>query len=79
MPEIQEDTLFGNMAEVTALSGNFLRALEEACQKDKQAAVGGVFVTFAPKMKSVYGVYCGNHDNAATLYEKVCGVPGMPL
>ena len=67
------------MEEVTALSGDFLQALEEACQEGKQAAIGGVFVTFAPKMKSVYAVYCGNHDSAAALHEKVCGVPGMPL
>lgn len=62
--------LFGNMEEVAELSGDFLRALEEAC-KEKQAPVGAVFVTFAPRVKSVYGVYCRNHDNAAALYEKV--------
>lgn len=73
VPDIQDDILFGNMEEVTSLSGEFLQALETTCQEGgKQAAIGSVFVTFAPKMKNVYAVYCGNHDNAATLYEKVC-------
>lgn len=71
MPDIQADILFGNIEEVTELSGDFLLALEEACQNIKQAQVGGVFVTFAPRIKSVYGVYCRNHDSASALYEKV--------
>lgn len=57
------------MEEVTKLSGEFLRALEEACQ-DNQAPVGGVFMTFAPKMRGVYGAYCRSHDTASVLYEK---------
>lgn len=68
--DIQADILFGNMVEVTTLSGEFLRALEEACQ-DKQAPVGGVFMKYANKMKGVYGTYCRTHDNASALYEKV--------
>ena len=71
IPDIQADVLVGNLEEVAALSGDFLRALEEVCQHKKQVQVGGVFVTFAPRIKSVYGVYCRNHDNASVLYEKV--------
>ena len=71
MPDIQADVLFGNIEEVTEFSGEFLLALEEACQNIKQAQVGRVFVTFAPRIKSVYGVYCRNHDSASALYEKV--------
>ncbi len=78
MPEIEADILFGNMEEVTVLSGDFLCALEKACQEGKQAPIGGVFVTFAPRMKNVYGVYCGNHNSAVALHEKVCQVPCMP-
>ena len=74
MPEIQADVLFGNMEDVTVLSGDFLSALEEACKEGKQAPIGGVFLKFAPRMKNVYGAYCGNHDSASTLYEKVCGL-----
>lgn len=70
MPEIQADVLFGNMEEVTKLSGEFLQALEEACE-DKQASVGGVFMKFASRMRTVYGTYCRGQDNAAALYEKV--------
>lgn len=62
--------LFANMVEVTELSGEFLLALEEACQ-DKQTPVGGVFMTFAPRMRGVYGAYCRSHDTATALYEKV--------
>ena len=64
------DVLFGNMEEVTRLSGEFLLALEEA-YTTKQAPVGSVFVTFAPRIRDVYGVYCRSHDNASALYEKV--------
>lgn len=56
---------------MTELSGEFLRALEEVCQDKKQVQVGGVFVTFAPRIKRVYGAYCRNHDSASALYEKV--------
>ena len=57
---------------MTKLSRDFLQALEECCHESvKQALVGGVFVSFASKMKAVYGAYCRNHDSASTLYEKV--------
>lgn len=71
IPGIQADVLVGNLEEVTELSGKFLQALEEACQDKKQVLVGGVFVTFAPRIKRVYGAYCRNHDSACALYEKV--------
>ena len=64
------EVLFGNMEEVTQLSGEFLSALEKVCQ-DKQPSVGGVFMTFAPKMRGVYGAYCRNNDTSSALYEKV--------
>ena len=73
VPDIQTDVLFGNMEEVSELSGELLKALEETCQ-EKCSPVGQAFVTFAPRIKEVYGIYCRNHDNAVSLYEKVRSV-----
>ncbi len=59
--------LFGNLDEVASLSRELLSALEEG-----QPLVGGVFVTFAPRLRDTYGMYCRNHDVAASILEKVC-------
>ncbi len=74
MKEIQAEVLFGNIEEVTALSRDLLTDLEETSQA-KHSLVGGVFVTFAPRIKSVYAAYCRNHDNASALNEKVYEAP----
>lgn len=63
------ELLFGNLEDVATLSRDFLAALEESCQ-DHQS-VGGVFVTFAPRLRDVYAIYCRNHDGAASILEKV--------
>ena len=65
------DDLFGNLEEVSELSWQFLTALEHSISENKQARVGHIFTTFAPRMKSVYGEYCRNHDAASSLNEKV--------
>ena len=54
---------------MAVLSRDFLAALEEASQG--QQLVGEVFVTFAPKLRDIYGVYCRNHDGAASILERV--------
>ncbi len=69
LPDINSDVLFGNLEEVATLSGEILAALEETCQG--QQLVGEVFVTFAPRLKDTYGMYCRNHDGAAAILEKV--------
>ena len=70
---VQVDCLFGNMREVSDLSKEFLEELELYSGEDtKQARVGGVFISYAPRMKDVFGTYCHNHDTASALYEKVC-------
>ena len=61
--------MFGNIAEVTRLSGDFLTALEESSRNEE--AVGGVFMTYSSRLREVYAVYCRNHDTAAALLEKV--------
>lgn len=66
--ELSPDVLFGNIEEVVLLSGSFLAALEACCRGDE--AVGSVFVSFAPRLREVYAVYCRNHDAAVALIEK---------
>ncbi len=67
------DCLFGNMEDVFLLSRDMLAELELACgdEDKKQARVGGVFTSFAARIKEVFGAYCRNHDAALALYEKV--------
>ena len=67
--DINTETLFGNIAEVTRLSGDFLTSLEESSRNE--AAVGGVFMTYSSRLREVYAGYCRNHDSAAALLEKV--------
>ena len=67
--DINAETLFGNIAEVTQLSGDFLTALEESSRNNE--AVGGVFMTHSSRLREVYAGYCRNHDTAAALLEKV--------
>ncbi len=67
MSEINSELLFGNLDEVASLSKDLLSALEEG-----KPLVGGVFVTFAPRLRDTYGMYCRNHDVAASILEKVC-------
>jgi len=74
---VQVDSLFGCMPEVLQLSQDLLGELALVCggeEDSKKARVGGVFVSFAPKMKEVFGNYCRNHDAASALYEKVRAV-----
>ena len=75
--ELSPDVLFGNIEEVVLLSGSFLAALEACCRGDE--AVGSVFVSFAPRLREVYAVYCRNHDAAVALIEKVSGLPQSVL
>ena len=69
IPEVNTETLFGNIAEVTRLSRDFLTALEESSRNEE--AMGGVFMKHSSRLKDVYAVYCRNHDSAAALLEKV--------
>ena len=68
--DINTETLFGNIAEVTRLSGDFLTSLEESSRNEE--AVGGVFMSYSSRLREVYAGYCRNHDSAAAMLEKVC-------
>ncbi|XP_064384437.1 dynamin-binding protein-like isoform X2 [Halichondria panicea] len=68
--EINSELLFGNLDEVASLSKDLLSALEEG-----KPLVGGVFVTFAPRLRDTYGMYCRNHDVAASILEKYMESP----
>lgn len=72
IPDINTETLFGNMIEVTQLSCDLLTALEESSRNEE--AVGMVFMSHSSRLREVYAVYCRNHDSAAALLEKVGGV-----
>jgi hypothetical protein len=54
---------------------NLLDALQLAMKGKSEAeqCVGSCFVELAEQMKSAYGQYCMNHNNALILLEKVIG------
>ena len=69
VPDFSIDVVFGNIAEVATLSGEFLAELQKVCKEEK--TVGKVFVMFAVRLRDVYSLYCRNHDTAVATLEKV--------
>nr|CAD7202169.1 unnamed protein product [Timema douglasi] len=69
---IDVQIVFGNLLEVLNLAEDFLDLLQLAMKgkSEEDQCVGSCFLQVADKMKLVYGLYCMNHDNALTLFEK---------
>ena len=55
------------------MSRDLLQALRVTCDEGEER-VGAVFVKFGPRLRTTYGAYCRNHDNASSLVEKVRGM-----
>ncbi|XP_068082525.1 dynamin-binding protein isoform X2 [Anabrus simplex] len=64
--------IFGNIEEVMHLAEDFLDLLYRSMKgKDEEdQCIGPCFLEVADSMKSVYGEYCMNHDNALFFLEK---------
>ncbi|CAH1786582.1 unnamed protein product [Owenia fusiformis] len=74
-PNIDTDTLFGNMVELVELAEKLLNSMEEYT-KDKpfeKQLTGCCFSWLIEDMKSVYAPYCRNHDDVLALLEKYEG------
>ncbi|KAF2898835.1 hypothetical protein ILUMI_07340 [Ignelater luminosus] len=63
--------LTGNLLEVLEAHQQLLRLLEEEESKPSQdQRVGKLFLTWAPRIKSVHQVYCSLHPRAAFILDK---------
>ncbi|KAM3964702.1 rho-type guanine nucleotide exchange factor [Aphomia sociella] len=63
--------LTGNINEVLQIHEQFLALLEECATKTgPDQRVGGLFLQWAPKIKSVHQIYCAGHPKAVCILDK---------
>ncbi|CAH4002280.1 unnamed protein product [Pieris brassicae] len=63
--------LTGNIVEVLQIHEQFLSLLEECATKTgPDQRVGGLFLQWAPKIKSVHQTYCAGHPKAVCILDK---------
>ncbi|XP_022121038.1 rho guanine nucleotide exchange factor 7 isoform X2 [Pieris rapae] len=63
--------LTGNIVEVLQIHEQFLSLLEECATKTgPDQRVGGLFLQWAPKIKSVHQTYCSGHPKAVCILDK---------
>lgn len=63
--------LTGNINEVLQIHEQFLGLLEESATKTgPDQRVGGLFLQWAPKIKTVHQTYCGGHPKAVCILDK---------
>ncbi|XP_049847527.1 dynamin-binding protein-like isoform X2 [Schistocerca gregaria] len=69
---INVEIVFGNILDVMHLAEDLLDKLQLAMKgkNDDEQCVGPCFLELAERMKTVYGQYCMNHDEALLLLEK---------
>ncbi|KAI8427862.1 hypothetical protein MSG28_002232, partial [Choristoneura fumiferana] len=67
------DSEKAHVAEMQGLSSNFLQPLEKkecATKTGPDQRVGGLFLQWAPKIKSVHQTYCAGHPKAVCILDK---------
>ncbi|XP_014299479.1 rho guanine nucleotide exchange factor 7 isoform X1 [Microplitis demolitor] len=62
--------LSGNIHEVLETHQKFLTNLEAAVTQGPDSKVGNLFLTVAPKLKSVHMTYCNGHPQAVCILDK---------
>lgn len=63
--------LTGNINEVLQVHEQFLALLEECAMKTgPDQRVGGLFLQWAPKIKTVHQTYCAGHPKAVCILDK---------
>ncbi|KJE88686.1 hypothetical protein CAOG_00292 [Capsaspora owczarzaki ATCC 30864] len=69
LPGIDLDTLFGNVVEVADVNERLLGMLkvQQSLVDPTQMRIGECFVDVGKDFKSVYGIFCRNHDDSAAL------------
>lgn len=60
--------LLGNVHEVLEVHQRLLSNLEAAMTQDSR--VGNLFLTLAPKLKSIHTMYCRNHPKAVCILDQ---------
>lgn len=60
--------LLGNVHEVLEVHQRLLSNLEAAMTQDSR--VGNLFLTLAPKLKSIHTMYCRNHPKAVCILDR---------
>ncbi|OAD52161.1 Rho guanine nucleotide exchange factor 7, partial [Eufriesea mexicana] len=62
--------LLGNIHEILEVHQRLLSNLETAMTQDSASRVGNLFLTLAPKLKSIHMTYCGNHPRAVCILDR---------
>ncbi|XP_076178019.1 rho-type guanine nucleotide exchange factor isoform X4 [Ptiloglossa arizonensis] len=62
--------LLGNIHEVLEVHQRLLTSLEAAMTQGCSSRVGNLFLTLAPRLKSIHTAYCGNHPRAVCILDR---------
>ncbi|XP_017799033.1 PREDICTED: rho guanine nucleotide exchange factor 7 isoform X2 [Habropoda laboriosa] len=62
--------LLGNIHEILEVHQRLLSSLETAMTQGCATRVGNLFITLAPKLKSIHTAYCGNHPRAVCILDR---------
>ncbi|XP_043265500.1 rho guanine nucleotide exchange factor 6 isoform X2 [Colletes gigas] len=62
--------LLGNVHEVLEVHQRLLISLEAAMTQGCSSRVGNLFLTLAPRLKSIHTTYCGNHPRAVCILDR---------
>lgn len=62
--------LLGNIHEVLETHQYLLANLEATVLQGISARVGNLFITLAPRLKSIHAAYCNNHPQAVCILDR---------
>ncbi|XP_076245799.1 rho-type guanine nucleotide exchange factor isoform X2 [Calliopsis andreniformis] len=62
--------LLGNVHEILEAHQRLLASLEAAISQGCSSKVGNIFLTLAPRLKSIHTSYCGNHPRAVCILDR---------
>lgn len=62
--------LLGNIHEIMEVHQRLLNNLETTMAQGCASRVGNLFLTLAPKLKSIHTAYCGNHPRAVCILDR---------
>lgn len=62
--------MIGNFHEVLETHQRLLANLDSALSQGPEARVGNIFLTLAPKLKSIHTTYCNCHPQAVCILDR---------
>lgn len=62
--------LLGNINEVLETHQYLLANLEASALQGLSARMGNLFITIAPRLKSIHTTYCNNHPQAVCILDR---------